>query len=75
LPKKFGGEMAKLLLKCIACGSEMLRPSAEPKEKQDILALTCGNKECTRFGLLSVVAKKENESKIIKPNETKNVQG
>lgn len=57
----------KLILKCIKCDTQLKKPA---DTTDIIIGLVCDNNKCERFGLLSVVAKKEYEQpKIIIPEE------
>lgn len=56
---------AKFLLKCVTCGTLMKKPS---QDATPVMGLVCDNKDCQRFGLISVVAKKEPASQIITPD-------
>ena len=55
-------------LRCVKCNEELMKPTEQIKE---FIGLVCGNSECVRFGLLTVVGKSEKKepvSKIITPS-------
>ena len=62
--------MENVVLKCIKCNELLMKPPGEMKRDQ-LIGLVCGNKDCDRFGLITVVGKseKKEESSIIVPGQ------
>ena len=52
-----------MILKCVKCNEPLMKPGEEDPK---LVGLVCGNPKCDRFGLLTVIGKKE-ENQIITP--------